>query len=114
MLTRLQKWSLLVGLAVMVLGASASAQRGCANGAPCVALGSDYLQTQPGSNFNFGPGIGVVNFMGLPIGPASTDTIFSEISRHLEDGVQSGSRKSGRRRSLFGLYRCRIGNKPGG
>jgi len=75
MLTRLQRWSLLVGLTVMVLGASASAQNGCANGAPCVALGSDYLQTQPGSSFNFGTGIGVVNFMGLPIGPGLTDTI---------------------------------------
>ena len=49
MRTRLQRWSLLVGLAVMVLGASAGAQSGCANGAPCVALGSDYLQTQPGT-----------------------------------------------------------------
>ena len=40
-----------------------------------VSLGSDYLQTQPGTSFNFGAGIGVVNFTGLPIGPGLTDTI---------------------------------------
>ena len=88
MLTRVTKWSLLVGLAAMVLGASASAQNGCANGAPCVALGSDYLQTQPGSNFNFGPGIGVVNFMGLPIGPGNTDTI---VQRQADAFIGNGS-----------------------
>ena len=88
MLTRLAKWSLLVGLAVMVLGASASAQSGCANGAPCVALGTDYLQTQPGSNFNFGPGIGVVNFMGLPIGPGNTDTT---VQRQSDADINGGS-----------------------
>jgi hypothetical protein len=42
---------------------------------PSVALGSDYFQTGPGSFFNFGPPIGSVNFMGLPIGPGNTDTI---------------------------------------
>jgi len=88
MLTRVPKWSLLVGLAVMVLGASASAQSGCANGAPCVALGSDYLQTQPGTFFNFGPGIGVVNFMGLPVGPGATDTI---VQRQSDAVINSGS-----------------------
>src|SRR5438876_12000125 len=41
---------------------------------PTVALGTDYFQTQPGTFFNFGPGIGIVNFVGLPIGPLSTDT----------------------------------------
>ena len=39
---------------------------------PTVALGTDYFQTQPGTFFNFGPGIGIVNFVGLPIGPLST------------------------------------------
>jgi len=87
MITRLQRWSLLVGLAVLALGASASAQQGCANGGPCVALGTDYLQTQPGSNFNFGPGIGVVNFMGLPIGPAATDT---KVQRHADANINGG------------------------
>ena len=38
-------------------------------------MGSDYLQTQPGSSFDFGGFIGVVNFTGLPIGPGLTDTI---------------------------------------
>src|SRR5712691_2724055 len=42
---------------------------------PTVALGTDYFQTQPGTFFNFGPGIGIVNFVGLPIGPLSTDII---------------------------------------
>ena len=88
MLTRVQKWSLLVGLAVMVLGASASAQSGCANGAPCVALGSDYLQTQPGTFFNFGSPIGTVNFMGLPIGPGLTDTI---VQRQADAFINVGS-----------------------
>jgi len=45
-------------------------------GAPLdVLLGSDYLQTQAGTDFNFGGSIGVVNFSGLPIGPGLTDTI---------------------------------------
>ena len=86
--TRFQRWSLLVGLVVMVLGASASAQRGCADGGPCVALGTDYLQTQPGSNFNFGDGIGVVNFMGLPIGPGGTDT---KVQRQANADINGGS-----------------------
>lgn len=42
---------------------------------PTVALGSMYFQTQAGTSFNFGPGIGVVNFIGRPIGPGLTDTI---------------------------------------
>jgi hypothetical protein len=42
---------------------------------PSVALGSDYFATQPGTFFNFGGGIGPVNFLGLPIGPFNTDTI---------------------------------------
>src|SRR5215510_14423402 len=42
---------------------------------PTVALGTDYFQTQPGTFFDFGPGIGIVNFKGKPIGPFSTDTI---------------------------------------
>jgi len=88
MLTRVTKWSLLVGLTVMVLGASASAQSGCANGAPCVALGSDYLQTQPGTFFNFGSPIGTVNFMGLPIGPGLTDTI---VQRQADAFINVGS-----------------------
>jgi len=41
----------------------------------CVEAGTDYFQTQPGTSFNFGGSIGVVNFQGLPIGPGLTDTI---------------------------------------
>src|SRR5258708_12301703 len=42
---------------------------------PTVALGSDYFATLPGTHYNFGGGIGNVNFMGLPIGPLNTDAI---------------------------------------
>lgn len=75
MLTRITRGILLVGLAVMALGASVAAQGPCANGASCVALGSDYFQTLMGTNFNFGGPIGMVDFMGKPIGPGATDTI---------------------------------------
>ncbi len=41
-----------------------------------VALGSDYFQTGAGTQFDFGPGIGVVNFQGLPnTAHGNTDTI---------------------------------------
>ncbi len=40
-----------------------------------VALGSDYFKTLPGTSFDFGPGIGLVNFTGNPVGPGTTDTI---------------------------------------
>jgi hypothetical protein len=42
-----------------------------------VACGSDYLATAPGTLFDFGPGIGTVNFMGLPlsIDSSNADTI---------------------------------------
>jgi hypothetical protein len=42
---------------------------------PTAAFGSDYFSTGSGSHFNFGGGIGDVNFIGLPIGPFKTDTI---------------------------------------
>jgi hypothetical protein len=62
MLTRLAKLSF-VAVIALSLSAIAAAQPSPLT----VALGSDYLQTQPGSSFNFGPGIGVVNFMGVPL-----------------------------------------------
>ena len=40
-----------------------------------VALGTDYFQTQAGTFFNFGSPIGIVNFIGSPIGTGMTDTI---------------------------------------
>jgi hypothetical protein len=40
-----------------------------------VALGSDYFQTEPGTQFNFGGSTGIVDFMGVPFGPGNTDTI---------------------------------------
>lgn len=44
--------------------------------APSVALGSDYFQTDPNTtHFDFGGPIGVVYFMGVPVGPGLTDTI---------------------------------------
>src|SRR5258708_33708956 len=42
---------------------------------PTVALGSDYFATLPGTHYNFGGGVGNVNFMGLPIRPFNTDAI---------------------------------------
>jgi hypothetical protein len=43
--------------------------------ADTVVLGSDYLQTLPGTFLDFGGSIGVVNFAGYPFGPGKTDTI---------------------------------------
>lgn len=62
-------------LAVLACCGSAVAQNEGIVGAPVVAMGSDYLQTQTGTFFNFGPPIGPVNFEGKPIGPGMTDTI---------------------------------------
>lgn len=45
-----------------------------ANAVETVAEGSDYFQTQAGT-FDTIPGIGVVDFMGVPFGPGGTDTI---------------------------------------
>src|SRR5262245_17797997 len=41
---------------------------------PVVVLGSDYFQTLPGSFADI-PGFGIINFIGNPTGPGSTDTI---------------------------------------
>ena len=71
MLTRIAKWSLVGVLTTLVLCTTGGAQ----NCITTAAQGSDYLQTQPGTFFNFGPGIGTVDFMGKPIGPYLTDTI---------------------------------------
>ncbi len=61
---------------VLVLGLSMAASAADIEPTvPSVALGSDYFATGAGTFFNFGAGIGTVNFMGLPIGPGSTDTI---------------------------------------
>ena len=54
---------------------------------PSVALGSEYFASQPGTHFNFGGGIGDVNFLGLPIGPFNTDTIIQRKA----DAVLGGS-----------------------
>jgi hypothetical protein len=45
-----------------------------------IALGSDYFQTQSGTFFNFGGPIGIVDFMGSPIGPGMTDTIIERLN----------------------------------
>jgi hypothetical protein len=71
MLTRLSKWSLVGVLTTLVLCTTGIAQ----NCNTTVAQGSDYFQTVPTTAFNFGPGIGNVNFAGSPIGPGNTDTI---------------------------------------
>jgi hypothetical protein len=54
---------------------------------PTVARGSMYFQTQLGTSFNFGPGIGAVNFIGLPIGPGLTDTIVQRNAGATINGV---------------------------
>jgi hypothetical protein len=51
--------------------------------ADTVNLGTDYLQTLPGTFFNFTlPGLGTVPvpFMGNPIGPGNTDTIVERLA----------------------------------
>lgn len=48
--------------------------------ADTVVLGSDYLQTLPGTYFNFGGAIGVVDFTGYAFGPGNTDTIVQRTS----------------------------------
>jgi hypothetical protein len=61
---------------LVMLGSSMSARAADVDPTvPSVALGSEYFATQPGTHFNFGGGIGDVNFLGLPIGPSNTDTI---------------------------------------
>ncbi len=70
MFANLTKWGLIVSAAALLMGASVVGQS-----LPSVALGSDYLQTQTGTFFNFGGPIGIVDLMGRPIGPGSTDTI---------------------------------------
>jgi hypothetical protein len=77
MLTRTTRFCLLVLLALLASFTTAAAQAGT------VALGSDYFQTLPGVGdtsgtwFNFGNGIGVVDFQGVPRGGSfgNTDTI---------------------------------------
>lgn len=59
-----------------ILSLVASAFITCSSAwAGTVVLGSDYFHTDPTSSFNFGGTIGVVNFMGNPVGPGNTDTI---------------------------------------
>ena len=73
-LTRGVSFCLFVVLVLLALFTTAAAQG-------TVALGSDYFQTVPGNDsssgtyFNFGSGIGVVDFQAVPIGPYATDTI---------------------------------------
>ena len=42
---------------------------------PTVAMGTDYFATFPATAFYYGPSIGVVSFVGTPIGPGQSDTI---------------------------------------
>ncbi len=78
MLNRSTRFCLLVLLVLLGSFTTAVAQ------SETVALGSDYFQTVPGmgngssgTDFNFGNGIGVVDFMGVPMGGSlgNTDTI---------------------------------------
>jgi hypothetical protein len=80
------RFCLLVVLVLLTSLATAAAQN-CSPSDPCVALGSDYFQTVPGNGqsgtyFNFGgiDGLGLVDFMGVQIGPGSTDTIVERLS----------------------------------
>jgi len=73
---------------LLILGSSLSASAADIDPTvPSVALGSDYFATQPGTHFNFGGGVGNVNFLGLPIGPLNTDII---IQRRIVDAVLGG------------------------
>jgi len=70
MLTHATRFCLLVLLVLLASFATAAAQE-------TVALGSDYFQTVAGNGdssgtwFNFGSGIGVVDFQGVPRGGRS-------------------------------------------
>jgi hypothetical protein len=55
--------------------------------ADTVVLGSDYLETEPGTQFNLGS-LGIVPFIGNPIGPGSTDTI---VQRKADATIGGGS-----------------------
>jgi len=75
------RFCLLVVLVLLASLATAAAQNCSSQGPYCVAQGTDYFQTIPGNGqsgtfFNFGgyDGIGLVDFMGVPIGPGNTDT----------------------------------------
>jgi hypothetical protein len=61
-----------------------------------VALGWDYLQTVPVTSFDFtalsGGAVGVVDFMGIPVGPGNTDTI---IQRLADATINAGSAPTG-------------------
>jgi len=73
--------SALIALAAGSTPARAAPTETCPpTGAACVELGSDYFQTQSGTFANFGPGIGIVNLKGNPIGPGLTDTIVERTS----------------------------------
>lgn len=93
MLTRATRFCLFVLLVLMASFATAAAQG-------TVALGSDYFQTVAGNGdssgtwFNFGSGIGVVDFQGVPIGNfnglnvGNTDTI---VQRQADATLNMGS-----------------------
>jgi len=66
---------------------------GCSSAsADTINLGSDYFQTDPGTNFTFGAPIGVVNFTGVPIGPGQTDTI---VQRQADATINPGVAPTG-------------------
>jgi hypothetical protein len=69
----------------LALSATAHANTACPMGPTgalecSLSIGSDYFQTQTGTFATFPPPIGVVNFMGNPVGPGSTDTIVQRLN----------------------------------
>lgn len=70
-------WSLTAS-AIGVLGVSGLAVLGGVKPAEAanIGRGTDYLSTPGGglSSFDFGAGIGLVSFVGVPVGPGNTDT----------------------------------------
>ena len=46
---------------------------------PTVVLGTDYFRTLPGT-YDTLPGVGIVDFVGVPIGPGAADTIIERTS----------------------------------
>ena len=69
----IRRWAALA-LSALALTLAVARPAAAQAGPPMVALGSDYFQTTAGT-FAVLPGIGLVDFVGNPIGPGNTDTI---------------------------------------
>jgi hypothetical protein len=75
----------LATIVVGIIGLTLAFGEGAAR-ADQIVLGSDYFTSAPGTQFDFGSGIGVVPLKGLPIGPGSTDAVM----QRLQDATLGG------------------------